>query len=795
MRIEELDIVPELKEALAANGFTELHPPQAEALPVALSGRNLVAAVPTAGGKSLIGFIPAMQMMLTGGRKVLYIVPLRALASEKKADLDLFSGLGFKVMMSSGDLDSDGRRLADADMIIATSEKADSLIRHGSDWMREVGLVIADEIHMIHDPNRGPTLEIALTKMRRRVPDLQVIALSATISNAFDLAHWLDAELVSSDWRPIPLREGVYFNGEIAFDDLSYREVGEGRDPIWMLMEQTVSEGGQCLVFVNMRRSTESLALKYAVRMGRIAGVRLTEAEERLLEGDDGSTALGRKLAGCAGHGIAFHNAGLTYTQRRFVEENFRNGRIKCIVATPTLAAGINLPARRVIIRDTRRFEANAGNVPIPVMEVKQMSGRAGRPGYDEYGEAVLVAKSYEDYEHLMDDYVMHDTERLTSKVGNERTLRGHILGLIATGDADSGEGVVEFLRETFYGSTSQLYGIEGAVEDIIDLLTAEGLTERDGDRVAVTAFGKRTSDLYIDPRTAVLLRDAVRRIDDDTEDIPILHAAAATPDVLGMYPRKADEEILSIIAADYEGRFLVDTEGDDESDLYGDYFMSDLKTALLLHEWIGEVPEERITEVLGVGPGDIRSRADTAGWVLYAMTEIALIFNPSAVRRVRTLLTRVRHGIRAELLELVAFRGVGRVRARSLHDRGIRGRAEIAAADLRELAAVPRIGPVLARSLKEQVGGGTAGDSGRETTRPAPMRSRTEKKREGMERRGEGERRRTSGATPSPAPMRTATRAASRASRISDPFRVARGCARHPRRCCRRGSARGCWR
>lgn len=709
MRIEELEIVPELRDALIEKGFVELHPPQAEAVPIALSGRNLVVAIPTAGGKSLIGFITAINMMLTRGRKVLYIVPLKALASEKKADLDMFSDLGFKVMMSSGDLDSDDRRIADADMIIATSEKADSLIRHGSRWMQEVGLVIADEIHMIHDPKRGPTLEIALTKMRRRVSDLQVIALSATISNAYDLAHWLDAELVTSEWRPIPLKEGVYFNDEIAFDDCSSREVGPGNDPIWKLMEQTVSEGGQCLVFVNMRRSTESLAVKYSGKMGKISGMTLSDDEERVLEGDDGSTALGRKLAGCVRHGMAFHNAGLTYAQRRFVEENFKNGRIKCIVATPTLAAGINLPARRVIVRDTYRFEANAGNVPISVMEVKQMSGRAGRPGYDEYGESVLIAKSYEDYEHLMDDYVMHDTERLSSKIGNESTLRGHVLGLIATGDASSEEGIVGFIRETFYGSTSQLYGIEGAVEDIVGFLADEGMVERDGDSLRATAFGKRTSDLYIDPRTAMVLRDAVMLIDDATADIPILHAVASTPDVLSLYPRKADEEMLGIVADDYEGLFLVDTCDTDE-DLYGNYFMSDLKTALLLYEWINETPEESITEALGIGPGDIRSRSEMVEWVLYAMTEIALIFKPTAMRRVRTLLTRVRHGIKQELLELTSFRGVGRVRARVLYGHGIKGRADILGAETAKLAALPKIGPALAKSLKEQAGGGAPG-------------------------------------------------------------------------------------
>lgn len=706
MRIEELGIPPELKAALAEKGFRELHPPQAEALPLALKGSNLVAAIPTASGKSLIGFIPAMNMVLTTGKRVLYIVPLKALASEKKDDLDGFSSLGFKVRMSSGDLDSDDSKLKDADIIIATSEKADSMIRHGSAWIDGVGMVIADEIHMIHDPGRGPTLEVALTKLMRRNRDLQVIALSATVSNAGDLAMWLDAELVTSGWRPIPLREGVYYNGEISFDDNSSKEVSVGGDPIWSLLEQTVSDGGQCLIFVNMRKSTESLAVKYSPKMKKLSGMDLTGEEKELLEGDADSTSMGKKLAACVGSGMAFHNAGLSYSQRRFVEDNFKNGRIKCIVATPTLAAGINLPARRVIVRDTYRFESNSGNVPISVMEVKQMCGRAGRPGYDPYGESVLIAKDYDDYEHLMDDYVMHDTERLTSKLGNESVLRSHILGLIATGDASSEEDIVEFLRDTFYGNTSQLYGIESVVESVADFLSGEGMVERQGDKLKILPFGKRISDLYIDPKSAMILRDAVRKIDEYTEDLAMLHAAASTPDVLGLYPRKADGPRLEMTVSEYGEKFLADPYGDESG---YEYFLSDLKTALLLHDWINEVTEEKMTEGLGVGPGDIRSRVDMAEWLLYAMNEVAFIFNPPASKKIRPLLTRVRYGIKEELLPLISFKGVGRVRARILFGNGIRDAADIRSADIAELAGMHKIGPALAGSIKLEAGSGDA--------------------------------------------------------------------------------------
>lgn len=699
MKVRELNISEELKDALEKMGFTELHPPQAEALPIALSGKNLVAAIPTASGKSLIGFIPAVDMIIRKHKKILYIVPLKALASEKGEDLEKFSDLGVKVKVSTGDLDSDDGP-TDADIIVATSEKADSMIRHGNPWIRNVGLVIADEIHMIHDPGRGPTLEVALTKLIRRNKDMQIIALSATISNSGDLARWLDADLVKSDWRPIPLKEGVYYNDEISFDDMSSRDVPHDKDPIWALVKQAVDDGGQCIVFVNTRRSTESLAVKYTGKMKAIAGRELSEKEKDLLEGGTDSTATGRKLATCVEGAMAFHNAGLTFKQRRYVEDGFKSGSIKCIVATPTLAAGINLPARRVIVRDTYRFESNYGNVPIAVMEIKQMCGRAGRPGYDPYGEAVLVGKSYDDYEHLMDDYVMKDTERLTSKLGNETVLRNHILGLIATGDADSEDGIVEFMRDTFFGNTSQLYGIESVVDSVVDFLTEEGMVGREDGRLVIKPFGKRISDLYIDPKSAVMLRDAVLKIDKNTGELPILHAAASTPDVLGLYPKKLDEARLNGVCAEYDGKFLVE-----EDDGTYDYFMSDLKTAVLLSDWIEERSEDSITESMGIGPGDIRSRVDMTEWLMYSMNEIAYIFKPEATSIIRPLLTRIRYGVKEELLPLVSFRGVGRARARILFNYGIKNRDDVMSADFDTLAKLPHIGPALAGSMKEQIG------------------------------------------------------------------------------------------
>ena len=367
MRTEELDLPKEAVSSLISQGFVELHPPQAEAIPKALEGKSLVVSIPTASGKSLIGYCAALKKILEERRRVLYIVPLKALAAEKRDDFDRFSDLGISVGISIGDLDSDDSKLADADVIVATSEKADSLMRHGSKWIQSVGLVIADEIHLLHDPGRGPTLEVSLTKMKRRNPDLQIIALSATISNAMDLAQWLDADLVRSEWRPIMLKEGIYYSNEVIFNDGSRLDIEYKKDEVLALILDMLRSGGQCIVFVNSRRSSEALATRFCDDVAALGAYSISEEDQRILEGDAESTAVGRKLASCVKYGIAFHHAGLTSEQRHYVESNFRKGNLRVIIATPTLAAGINLPARRVIIRDTTRFEAASGNSPIPV--------------------------------------------------------------------------------------------------------------------------------------------------------------------------------------------------------------------------------------------------------------------------------------------------------------------------------------------------------------------------------------------------------------------------------------------
>ncbi|MBI2176082.1 DEAD/DEAH box helicase [Candidatus Woesearchaeota archaeon] len=213
------DKIPhKLHEAIAAAGVSELRPAQVKAVDAGLlDGKNLLVCTPTASGKTLIAELAAVSAILNRRGKAVYVVPLKALASEKHNDFKKRYGSFLKVALSIGDFDSSDSYLADYDLIICTAEKLDSLIRHHAPWIMSVAVIIIDEIHLLNDPGRGPTLEILITMLRQMLPKAQLLGLSATIGNPKELADWLGAGLVMDSWRPVKLHQGVYREGVIRF--------------------------------------------------------------------------------------------------------------------------------------------------------------------------------------------------------------------------------------------------------------------------------------------------------------------------------------------------------------------------------------------------------------------------------------------------------------------------------------------------------------------------------------------------------------------------------------------------
>ena len=708
MDIADVPAVPSwLAEHLADDGIDSLYPPQAEAVDCGVTqGENLVAAIPTASGKTLVATL-AMAAAVEEGGKALYIVPLRALASEKHEEFAAFEQYGLDVGVTTGNYESEGGWLAGKDIIVATSEKVDSLVRNDAGWLDELSCVVADEVHLVDDGERGPTLEVTLAKLRSLNPDLQTVALSATIGNAGELADWLDAELVDSDWRPIELKKGVHYGEALHLEDGSQKRLAVGRseEQTAAVVRDTLEDGGSTLVFVNSRRNAEAAAR----RLAATTGDDLDDDERRELAEiaaeirDVSDTDTSDDLADAVEKGAAFHHAGLSRDHRSLVEEAFRDRLVKTVCATPTLAAGVNTPSRRVVVRDWRRYDGTAGGMqPLSVLEVHQMMGRAGRPGRDPYGEAVLVASSHDELDELFERYVWADPEPVRSKLAAEPALRTHILATVASGFARSREGLLDFLEGTLYAEqTADRDRLELVVDDVIDYLDINGFLERNGADLSATNLGHTVSRLYLDPMSAAEIIDGLE--DGDPSPLGLYHLVSRTPDMYELYLRSGEDEEYTMLAYEREND-LLGTAPSEFEDGFEDW-LSALKTARLLEDWASELDESEITERYGIGPGDIRGKVDTAQWLLGAAESLASELDLGVGGAIREARLRVEHGVRAELVDLAGVRGVGRKRARRLYDAGIEDRATLREADKAVVLAALRGREKTAENVLENAG------------------------------------------------------------------------------------------
>jgi len=408
VKVENLDIPERIKEDYIDSGITELNPPQKKAVEAGLmEEEDMIVAAPTASGKTFIAELAMVNQAVKQGKKAVYIVPLKALASEKYNDFsERYEELD--VMMSVGDKDESGDYLETADIVIVTSEKLDSMLRHNPSWIHEIGLVVTDEIHLLTSPERGPTLEVTLTRLRD-ILDFQLLGLSATISNSDEMADWLDAELVESNYRPVELKEGIMNGNEVEYYPEDYEnneEKSEDSDPTAFkkgsaikeddgpentetihiddihgrgalnLLEDTLQKEKQAIVFCSSRKGAEKSSDRCTTvaeeDLSREERKELKDYAERIENVLGNPTSQCKRLAENVSKGAAFHHAGMVSQQRQLVEEAFRKGLIRSVSATPTLAAGVNLPAFRVIMRDLKRYTGR-GMEYIPVLEYEQM--------------------------------------------------------------------------------------------------------------------------------------------------------------------------------------------------------------------------------------------------------------------------------------------------------------------------------------------------------------------------------------------------------------------------------------
>jgi helicase len=633
MRVRDLPLAEETLTHFEAAGIEELYPPQAAAVEAGVcEGERLVAAIPTASGKTFI----AELAMLTADGPALYIVPLRALAREK---YETFAELpGVDVGVSTGDFDASAEELGENDIVVATSEKVDSAVRNGADWVESLACVVVDEVHLLGAESRGPTLEVTLANIDRLVPDVQIVALSATVDNPGDIADWLGADLVESTWRPVELRTGVHAEGVTRFDDGTElvpdaeSEIPEGADVATeatvALVRDAVGDGGQCLAFVSSRNEAEELAERLAAEgLADAGGV----AED--IAGLD-NTGTGQRLTDCVRDGVAFHHAGLTSGHRAAVESAFRDRNLPVICATPTLAAGVNVPARRVVVRDQQRY-TGSGFEWLPVLEIHQMCGRAGRPHLDPYGEAVLVAGD-EDPAELRGRYVGAEPEAVESKLADRIALRTHVLSIVASGFADSRAGVLDVLDATFYAHQTAESRLPAIVDQVVEDLDGMKLidvspeaSECDGDgtdaasvTLAATALGETVNTQYVTPDTGARIVAGIRATESVAEvtELTALAVICDTPDMQDTYLGNRERADMYRFATAHAAEFT--TEMGEAEDFEG--WLESVKTARVLQEWADGTDAEEIVDRFRVGPGDLESRIERAEWLLGAADALA---------------------------------------------------------------------------------------------------------------------------------------------------------------------------
>ena len=584
----------------------------------------------------------------------------------------------------------------------------DSILRHDSSWVFDIGLFIIDEIHLLTERERGPTLEIILTKIKLMPQKPQIIGISATISNSNEIAEWLKCEPIQSKWRPTELIEGVYNYGKVTMSNGTAFEIdniGVVDNPtsgiISLAMDSITNDGGQSLVFAETRKRTVSLAKKTSETVSKFLdkSSKLSAHKigvEILKQGDD--TELNRILSSTVTKGVGFHHAGLGIKSRQIVENAFRNGIIKILFATPTLAAGVNLPARRVVIASIFRYDYEyGGNIPLSILQYKQLCGRAGRPAYDKYGEAIIIADSRTNPEDLYNHFVLGEPEPIVSQLMNERALRVHVLGVIASRPKILKSELLSFFEETFLSKYHGNETISFEIDSLLQYLRDEGLIIMRNELLMPTKFGKRTSLLYIDPKTGIHFKKNLdyynsNKINDGTN---FLHWICDSYD---FYPKLT----LRQNEIEYFERMF-------EKHKLSSYGLSNydysLKNLIILLEWIDESTEANLNEKIGVEPGDLYRMVETAYWLSYCLYEIAkLIGRKDLLAEINILRLRIRHGIKSELIPLIQLEGIGRIRARSLYKSGITNVTQIDKISESKLGSVPKIGVKLARKLKNQI-------------------------------------------------------------------------------------------
>jgi helicase len=711
--LEAYDIPAEILAIWRATIGPELLPVQVRAVKECglFGDRPLFVFSPTSSGKTFVGEMAAVHAA-RGNTKVFYAVPMKALAEEKYQEFRRrYEPVGIRVVVTSRDhrdhdADIEAGRF---DIAIVVFEKLQALLVSRPHLMETVGLIVVDELQLLTDPKRGPSLELLLTKLHVAGSKPRIIGLSAVIGQAKLLADWLGAKMLVDARRPIELRKGVYQGGLFRYIEHNSGTIGTEQfvDPgtndrdevILSLAQQLVAAGEQVLVFVPDRASTVSLARAFARRVGLPkVGPALAELADQ--EATFAREALTEAFAGAAG----FHNSDLSTFERALVERNFRCGALRAVFATTTLAMGVNLPARNVII-DGRKWERSERYHRMACInqsksEIENESGRAGRYGFGEpFGRAFLLADSRFQAEALFRQFVRAELDEIAPML-TRAPLEEHIVSLVASGMARSIAQLEELLLASLTGFavwSKDRAALRADLERALAVCADGGLVRiGTGWVVAPTELGHACASKGLSVPTAVDLATWAREARSAVvSPIEVLAVASLTPDGADILVNLGTAERYQ---NDYRGELLRRAEvaraGDrpfferlamDQSGVEYEAALAYKKT-LLLTDWIEELPAAEIERRFHTWAGALRRLGEEFGWLVDALAAVAHAVGWTKAQRAGLveLADRLHFGVRANALPIARLRidGLGRALARRLVDAGLGDLSALEAAD-----------------------------------------------------------------------------------------------------------------
>lgn len=645
---------------------------------------NYIISIPTASGKTVLGILPALKTILNGGKAV-YAAPLLSIQNEKVKEFKAFEEHGIKV----------GKHPSNSDLSVMVFESFDALTRFSWNVLREVDTLIIDEFHMIGEYSRGPTLESAITRAKIINPSLRIIALSATLKNIDEIEQWLDGKTVEHDYRPVPLNKEVL--------DAEMFNTKNKNDVIVKIVEKAIEDNSQALSFVSTRRFTESLATYVAKKIDKKTTKeqkhKFKQVADKLLEvpKKKGSlpTTTCLKLAEAAEKGVVFHHAGLFNEQKEIIEDEFRKGNILMITATPSLMYGVNLPSKYVVIRDHTRWTSN-GPASIPVFDYEQMSGRAGRPQYDDVGYSYLVAKTMDEAFDLEARYVNGEIELTNSKlIDNKDAIYKQIIAQIASSLSKNLDDLNDFFGKTLYGfqmknnpsmSMFAQDSLNWELESALEFLLQNGIIRATPEGLKTTDFGNLIAKSNYAVETAVKIKEYVSTME-KLNPAEMIYALAETPDLplISFKGRKSKDPVRDKLSEC--GLFAVDI-GNPEA------------TAVSLIEWIDERNEYEIENAYNVYSASTRRSAyEASRLVKFAKNTLEVLGNYSNLKDMDYLSARLYYGVKEDIIPLVVgVKRLGRKRARLLMKTFGDNLSE---ASEKELQKVEGIGPKLAGKVK----------------------------------------------------------------------------------------------